>query len=172
VPELQRLAPWDEVRYFDAPIATAPAVEHDVQTVIAPANPRRVALYISASIATGNVLWVFPTVGGSGAVGLILQPIQPVLLLTVGDIGPIVGYEWSAFTSAAGSIQCGVLDISLRDWPSDGPQNGGVPSSAADSTPTLPPQPLAGSSSPQVRIVSALPSLLARLAQRGFRPNQ
>lgn len=109
----KRLAPWEEIVYFDTPkttVITLSAAQTWEQ--IAPANPQRVALFIG-SVQGVNVSPDSTISAQSG--GIPLGSTTPPILLTEASHGPLCTMAWYASGNLSAVVT--VIEVVLRHWP-------------------------------------------------------
>jgi hypothetical protein len=107
------LSPWDAFAWFDTPIETNFSLS-GAAVLVAPAEPRRVALIFSMPSSTGFVtISTSSKVTASSGIGLTTQ--SPTLQLFQSAAGNLVQGAWYAFGMLGLSVT--VVEVRLRDWP-------------------------------------------------------
>jgi hypothetical protein len=113
----RKLAPWEEIGYFQVPQVTAVAITSAIawQPIVA-ANPNRVSL----TLATSGEVYVSPTntlpLSGGTIGGIPLTDAMLPLRIHEAKDGPLCTSEWWA-APLSGATTVTVIEIILREFP-------------------------------------------------------
>jgi hypothetical protein len=124
------MPPWETFGYFDTPTETVFNLASQVPTLIMKANMKRVAFVIDAPI--GAQSFQISTRRDFVSVdGININNTRPVFLITNRDFGPLTQVEWWAFANGAMGGDLTVIEIILREWPTQERTDGRVIEEAA-----------------------------------------
>jgi hypothetical protein len=111
----RKLAPWEQLPYFQAPkITSYPNIGANFKAV--DANPLRCALIFAASGTTN--IFLLPSSLVSTSNGIELVSTNPWIVLLQSEVGPLVQAEWWAGAGQAGA-NLTVIETLFAKWPDE-----------------------------------------------------